>query len=123
VRKDNYEKPDKNESSNESEEEKKKRLQEAWYQFNRCCYGKTGTNQCRMVGTFQLTPESFICSWHHGLSSDKNNLGEFKKWLEYHYPERDTPLKEDATAWIVSRNNKPWIKKPMIDLWRDVRGG
>ena len=109
--------------SPESEEEKKKRLQEAWYQFNRCCYGKTGTNQCRMIGTSQLTPESFMCSWHHGLSSDKNNLGDFKDWLGYHYPERNKPLSEEATAWIVSRHNNPWIKKPVIDLWRDVRGG
>ena len=109
--------------SPESGEEKKRRVHEARCQFNRCCYGATGHNQCQMVGTFQLAPERFICSWHHGLSSDKNNLGDFKDWLEYHYPERSKPLSKDVTDCILSRYKNPWIKKSVSDLWRDIRGG
>ena len=111
---------------NESEEEKAKRLKRAWYEFNRCCYGKDGPNQCGMIGSFQITPERFICSWHHNLSQEKNNLGEFKTWLDYHYPEREKVMVakvDEQTESTKNRYNSPWIKKPVIELWRTVRGG
>lgn len=93
------------------------------YEANRCSHGKEEFGkQCQMIGTIAITQDRQLCSWHHGLSHDKNNLGEFTEWVESHYPERDTPLPTDATERLKRRYKSPWINKSILDLWQTVNG-